>query len=383
MNKLTAEQRIQRAHVRLMSHPATMVFASAIMVGDTSVSDDIPTACTNGRDRVFGRAFVEKLNDAELNGLILHELLHVVYQHTWLWRHLWKEDADIANIAMDYVVNQEIKTLEKKHRDFIQLSDGGFYDPLYEGMDTGEIYRLIRLECQGKEGKQRRGNVDEHNFDELTDEEKAAAGAEIDQAIRQGALMASKMGGEESRLIGELTAPKIDWREQLREFMSAVSQGHDDSTWRRPNRRWLGEDLYMPSSISESMGSLVVGIDTSGSVSGPMVSAFLSEVVGICQNVMPEVLHLIECDATIQSHKVFDQGSLDQLGAITELHGGGGTNMRVIFRYISQQNIKPEAIIILTDGMTPWPGELSCPTLWAITEKHITAPVGTTIHLEL
>lgn len=383
MNKLTAEQRIQRAHVRIMGHPATMAFSGVIMVGESVVRDDIPTAMTNGRDVYYGRGFVESLTDQELVGLVLHENLHKAYQHTWLWRHLWKEDADIANIAMDYVVNQEIKTLEKKHRDFIQLSDGGFYGPLYEGMDTGEIYRLIRLECQGKEGKQRRGNVDEHNFDELSDEEKQQVGAEIDLAIRQGALMASKMGGEESRLVGELTAPKIDWREQLREFMSAVSQGHDDSTWRRPNRRWLGEDLYMPSSISESMGSLVVGIDTSGSVRGPMVAAFLSEVVGICQNVMPEVLHLIECDATIQSHKVFDQGSLDQLGAITELHGGGGTNMRAIFRYIAQQSTKPEAIVILTDGMTPYPKEIPCPTLWAITDRYTQAPVGTTIHLEL
>ena len=139
----------------------------------------------------------------------------------------------------------------------------------------------------------------------------------------------------------------------------------------------------MPSSVSESMGSLVVGIDTSGSITGSMVSAFLSEVVGICQNVMPEVLHLIECDATIQSHKVFDQGSLDQLGAITELHGGGGTDMRVIFDHVKQNNIKPEAIVVLTDGYTDWPEELPCPTLFAITTKGVTSPIGNTIHLEL
>jgi predicted metal-dependent peptidase len=282
-------------------------------------------------------------------------------------------------MAADYIINLEILDLSKKHRDLLQLPQCGLVDEQYRGMDTGEVFR--RLKDQGGDGGA--GGFDIHNFDELSDEEQQQVGAEIDQAIRQGALLAGKMGGEESRLLGELTAPKIDWRGQLREFMSAVSQGHDDSTWRRPNRRWLGEDLYMPSSISESMGSLVVGIDTSGSVSGPMVSAFLSEVVGICQNVKPEVLHLIECDATIQSHKVFDQGSLDQLGAITELHGGGGTDMRVIFRYIAQQNIKPEAIVILTDGYTPFPEELPCPTLWVITDRYIQAPVGTTIHLEL
>jgi len=376
---LTAEQRIQRTHVRLMGHQATMAFSGLVMVGTSEVRDDIPTAMTNGRDRFYGRDFVGTLTDQEVVGVVLHELLHVAYQHAWLWKHLWKEDAKLANMAADYVINLEILDLSKKHRDFIKLPECGLVSEEYRGMDTGEVYRRLKEDGDGGSG----GGFDEHNFDELSEEEKQGLSAEVDQALRQGALMAGKMGGEESRLIGELTAPKIDWREQLREFMSAVSQGHDDSTWRRPNRRWLGEDLYMPSSISESMGSLVIGIDTSGSVSGPMVSAFLSEVVGICQNVMPEVLHLIECAATIQSHKVFDQGSLDSLGAITELHGGGGTDMRVIFEHVKQNNIKPEAIVILTDGMTPFPEELPCPTLWAITERSIESPVGTTIHLEL
>ncbi len=378
MSTLTAEQRIQRAHVRIMGHPSTLAFSGLVMVGTSEVRDDIPTACTNGRDVMYGRGFVEGLSDAELTAVVLHENLHKAYSHAWLWKHLWKEDAKLANMAADYVINLEILDLSKKHKDFTKLPDCALVDEQYRGMDTGEVYR--RLKDQGEEGG---GGFDEHNFDELTDEEKEAVAAEIDQAIRQGALMAGKMGGEESKLIGELTAPKIDWREQMREFMSSVSQGHDDSTWRRPNRRWLGEDLYMPSSISESMGSLVNGMDTSGSVNGPVASAFVSEFVAICNIVMPEVLHLIECDATIQSHKVFDQGSLDQLGAITELHGGGGTDMRVIFDYVVKNNLKPEAIVILTDGYTPWPKEIPCPTLWVITEKHITAPIGTTIHLEL
>ena len=377
---LTAEQRIQKSHVRLMSHPATMAFSGLVMVGDSKVDDKIPTACTNGRDVMYGRGFVDSLTDPELTAVVLHENLHKCYQHAWLWKHLWKEDARLANMAADYVINLEILDLSKKHKDLVTLPDCALVSEEFRGMDTGEIYRRLKDQNEGGEGQQ---GFDEHNFDELTEEEKAQVSAEIDQAIRQGALMAGKMGGEESRLISELTAPKIDWREQLREFMSAVSQGHDDSTWRRPNRRWLGEDLYMPSSVSESMGSLVIGIDTSGSITGSMVSAFLSEVVGICQNVMPEVLHLIECDATIQSHKVFDQGSLDSLGAITELHGGGGTDMRVIFNYIVQQNIKPEAIVILTDAYTPWPEELPWPTLWAITTTGLTSPIGTTIHLEL
>lgn len=375
---LTAEQRLQKTHVRLMSHPSTMAFSGLVMVGESKVVDDVPTACTNGRDVMYGREFVASLTDQELVGMVLHENLHKAYQHAYLWKHLWHENPKLANQAADYVINVEVKDLEKKHSSFIKLPECGLYDPRFRGMDTGEVYRILKEE--GGEGE---GGFDEHSFDELTEEEKAEVQSEVDQALRQGALMAGKMGGDESRLIGELTAPKIDWREQLREFMSAVSQGRDDSTWRRPNRRWLGEDLYMPSSVSESMGCLVVGIDTSGSVTGELVSNFLSEVVGICQNVLPETLHLIECDATIQAHTVYDHTTLDSIQSKKTLSGGGGTDMREIFKLVATNNLKPEAIIVLTDGMTPYPDTLEYPTLWAITEKHITAPVGTTLHLTI
>ena len=377
--KLTAEQRIPKVHVRMMGHVATMAFSSVFMVGESKVVDDVPTACTNGRDVMYGRGFVDSLTDQELAAVVLHENLHKCYQHAYLWKHLWKQDPKLANMAADYVINLEILDLSKKHRDLLKLPECGLVDEQYRGMDTGEVFR--RLQEQG-DGGGSDGGFDEHNFDELSDEEQEAVGAEIDQAIRQGALLAGKMGGEESRLISELTAPKIDWREQLREFMSAVSQGHDDSTWRRPNRRWLGEDLYMPSSISESMGCLVVGIDTSGSITGELVSSFLSEVVGICQNVQPEVLHLIECDAKVQSHKVFDSASLSGVESIRELHGGGGTDMREIFKLVATNQLKPEAIIVLTDMETPFPTEVPCPTLWASTSKHIKAPVGATICLD-
>lgn len=373
---LTAEQRLQKTHVRIMGHQSTMAFSGLIMVGTSEVRDDIPTAMTNGRDVMYGREFISSLTDQELAGVVLHENLHKVYQHAYLWKHLWQENAKLANQAADYVINVEIKDLEKQYPAFIKLPECGLYDKRFRGMDTGEVYRILK-----EEGGAGEGGFDEHSFDELTEEEKAEVQSEVDQALRQGALMAGKMGGDESRLIGELTAPKIDWREQLREFMSAVSQGHDDSTWRRPNRRWLGEDLCMPSSVSESMGCLVVGIDTSGSVTGELVSNFLSEVIGICQNVLPETLHLIECDATIQAHTVYDQTTLDSIQSKKTLSGGGGTDMREIFKLVATNNLKPEAIIVLSDGLTPYPDTLEYPTLWAITEKHITAPVGTTLHL--
>lgn len=311
--KLSAAQRVERTHVRLMGHKATMAFSSIFMVGDTKIVDDIPTARTNGRDVEYGEPFVDSIDDRELAGVVLHENMHKVYQHAWLWKHLWVDDAKLANMSCDYVINLEILDLSKKHPDLLTLPAMALLDEQYRGMDTGEVFRKLKEQGEGQGQGQGQGGFDTHNFDELSDAEAEATSNEVDQALRQGALLAGKMGGDESRLIGELTAPRVDWREQLREFVSSVTQGRGDATWRRPHRRWLGEDLYMPSPVTESIGCVAVAIDTSGSVRGELVSAFLSEVVGIGQNVAPETLHLLQCDYIIQSHKVYDQTSL-QIG---------------------------------------------------------------------
>ena len=71
--QLTAEQRLTKAVVDIMASPKYVALAGVLMVGKREVSDDVPTACTNGRDEMYGRAFIEGLSDAELRFLVLHE----------------------------------------------------------------------------------------------------------------------------------------------------------------------------------------------------------------------------------------------------------------------------------------------------------------------
>jgi len=378
VNKLTSEQRVQRAHVRMMAHKATVAFSSILMVGRTDVTEECPTAYTNGRDVTYGKAFVEGLEDKELNAVILHENLHKVYQHHWLWKHLWKENARLANISADYVINLEILDMSKKYPDFIELPKMALVDEKFRGMSTQEVFDKL------KEGGEGQGEgFDVHDFSDLSPEEQEVLSKEIEQAVRQGALLAGKMAGDQHRSFDDLMKPKVDWREQLREFMSAVSTGKDDSTWRRPSRRWLAQNVYMPSTISESMGPLLVAVDTSGSIQDRQLASFLSEIIGICESVTPEALHLIEVDAKVQEHQVYDRENFGSLMCKRSFKGGGGTDMRQIFSFIEERNIKPEAVVVLTDGYTPWPSSLSVPTLWAITERDVTAPVGSSVYLEI
>ncbi len=250
---LTPMQRVQRAHVELMGHPETMAYAGVLMVGKYEVRDDVRTACTNGIDCKYGSAFIKDMTDSDLRGLIIHENLHKVYQHMFLWQHLYEEDGSTANKACDYVINLEIDSIDKRTHGFITLPKGGLLDHKYVGMDSQTVYNMLREdkdEDDDSGGEGDGGGFDEHDWQsgkDMSQEDIEQVAKDINQAIRQGQLMAGKLGGNQSRELGSLIEPKIDWREQLREFVSSTAVGKDMSTWQRVNRRWLQHDMYMPS----------------------------------------------------------------------------------------------------------------------------------------
>jgi predicted metal-dependent peptidase len=160
-----------------------------------------------------------------------------------------------------------------------------------EELGRREIRALLRQaqdDPSGGDGEGDGAGMDEHDWDgagEATPEQVQARAQEIDRALRQGEMLAKKRGdgaGNSDGIIGDLLAPKVDWREQLRDFVREQCQGRDESTWRRPNRRYMAQDIYMPSSISERVGELVVGFDTSGSCfSGTVIQKFVAELPAV------------------------------------------------------------------------------------------------------
>lgn len=384
---LTAEQRIERCHIDLMKSPQFVAYSGILMIGETKVDDNIPTACTNGKDVKFGRGFVQSLNDAQLRGLILHEAKHKMYRHLLTWKHLHKQDPMRANMACDYVINLEIQDESEKSNKFVVLPDGALLNEKYRGLNSAEVFALLPENEGGIGGDGDGGGLDEHDWEGaegLNDAEKTALAKEIDQAIRQGAILAGKVGGNIDRSFTDLMSAKVDWKEALREFVSSVSQGKDDSTWRKPNRRWLQHDIYMPSTVSESMGRVVVAIDTSGSIYGEVLNRFVSEVASVMQNMNPEQVDLLYWDCEVAGHEVYGLNDADRMTASTKPKGGGGTSPSCITRYMAKHKIDPVCAIILTDGYVgkDWGGNWNCPTLWTITSD-IKSPIGQTIKIEV
>lgn len=386
--QLTSKQRIERARVALLRSPKWQHLAGILMLGETTITDTPGlTARTNGRDTEYGDAFVKSITDAQLQGLILHESFHVMYKQLTVWVRLWQEDPDLANRAADYVIN--IPILDAGH----ELPPGGCVDMSFRGLDTQQVFRKLQQQGQqgrGGGGKPGDGEGDGEGFDEhdwkgaqeLTKAEQQELVREIDAALREGAILAGRAGGKLDRNIGELLAPKIDWREALREFVQTAIKGNEYSTWRRPNRRHLHNDVYLPSSLSDTMGHMVMGIDTSGSVGGREMAAFIAEVVGVCNTVEPEKLDLLYWDAAIAGHEHYDGAQCKDLAATTKPRGGGGTNVCVVFDRIKKEGWTPQCLVVLTDGYTPWPQQAPpYPVMWVMT-TNVIAPFGVSLRID-
>jgi len=408
--QLTADERLSKSIVAIMGNPKYTALAGVLMLGEKTIDEDCPTACTNGRDEKYGREFVEGLTDAELRGLVLHENYHKLYSHLTTWRHLYNINAQLANVACDYVIN--IKIMDDNKDGFATLPEGALLDDKYRGMDTAQVFNLLKKdmdeddeggatgtgggsgsgdnESEG-DGEQPSGagqgtGFDEHDWDgaqELSDEEKRELARDIDEAIRQGALAAGKMGASGNRDLDELMQPQVDWREVLREFIQTTCIGSDYSTYSRPNRRLMSQGIYMPSGISEQVEELVIAIDTSGSIGQSELTTFLSEVKGVCDTVKPAKVRLLYWGCSVVGDESYAMHELEQLVTSTKPKGGGGTDVTCVTEYMAKKSIKPQAAIVLTDGYlyAGW-GEWTCPVLWAVLDnKHALPDVGKAVHI--
>lgn len=392
---MTPMDKLKKAKVSILRHPRFCAFSGVISCGKTTIDPDLnpPTAATNGFDYRFHPTFVDSLTEPQLRLLILHEAVHAAGKHLTMWRRLWERDRRLTNVAADHFVNLALMDMDKGEGFLAMPKEGIQPEPKYRGWNIEQIFNdLMQKSKQGKGKGQGSGGgdggMDSHDWEAAQDvpkEVQEARAQEIDRALRQGEMLAKKRGngaGNSDSVIGELLKPKVDWREQLREFVQQQCAGRDESTWRRPNRRYLGDNVYMPSSISESVGPLVIGFDTSGSCfDSGTVTRFVSELQAIVDTVSPEAVRVVCWDWEVRTDQTFDQGQFDVPGL--KIRGGGGTSGHVLFDHLRKTEARPAAVIQLTDGEVGDFGHYDVPTLWVITNPRINAPWGQTVHLEV
>lgn len=409
---LTVEQRLKRAHVALMRHKETALYAGTLMLGTSEVVDSGITAYTDGINKKYGRKFVENIckEDKKLNALVLHEALHVVFRHLTHNHDLFVKDRRKANKAADYVVNDIIHNI--KDKELVELPEGALLDSKYHNMNMREVFRLLDDEeggggsggkgeggsgqCEG--GSDRGlggsdtqsngdGTLDDHDFEKFsgkTVEELKEMENMVERALREGALLAGRLGVDIPRSITELLDTKVDWRTELAEFVSAYTRGRDEFTWRKFNRRQLPNDIYLPSVENETVGEIIVAIDTSGSIGQVQINEFASELVSICDAVSPEAVRVLWWDTMVHGEQKFTE-NYSAIGQMLKPQGGGGTRVSCVSDYLNKHQINAECLLVFTDGYVEskpnW--SVSTPTLWFVTEnRHWTPPAGRAVIVE-
>lgn len=406
-----ATKRLKKAHVTLMRNPETCLYAGIIMMGNSYVDDNVPTAYTDGRDCVYGTSFIENLTDQQLAGLVLHEKLHIVLRHPIRLQGLFKKDPMLTNIACDFAANILIHDLKEK---CVQLPPGAMLDEMFRGWNVLKIYDYIKQQMppppppppggkQPPEGgggsgdkKSRKGekvtingkeytlgDTDEHDFEkigDMTPEELAKLERDINDELHQGGMLAGRLGAKVPRTIKELLAAKVDWRDALRDFWSAVIRGKDEFSWKSYDMRRYSMGMLLPVNISETVGEVIVAIDTSGSIGQRELSAFAAELVSLCNAVSPSSLRVLWWDTMVHGEQVFVD-NYDEIGSMLKPMGGGGTHVSSVSEYLVKHDARPEAVIIFTDGYVEQPIQWKhdAPTLWLITHNDsMTAPSGHT-----
>lgn len=370
---LSIKTRIERARSQAMRHPEFCLLSGIFMIGKVNISQTVKTACTDGVNTYYGEGFISGLNEQETNFLVLHEEGHKAFSHLFMYKHLHNIDPARANKAMDYFINGWIIDTDPTGK-FAKIPEGGLYKAEWSNKTIEEIFKLLDSEDEGGSGNgegKGGGPLDDHDWEgagELTEEQVDELGKEVEQALREGQVLVGKAKGNIDRRITDMLQPKIDWREVLRDFLNTIAAGKDQASWRQFNRRYVAYDLYMPSTISECMGEIVIAVDTSGSIDDAKLRQVVGELVSLAQSVNPSRLRVLWWDTSVSKEQVID-GDMSRIEHTLEPSGGGGTNPDCVSKYIIKKGYTPEAIIVFTDGYfggqaVEW--RTAAPTLWIV-----------------
>jgi predicted metal-dependent peptidase len=355
----------------ILDHP---FFASLLFSMDLIEDKTVKTLATNGEFIKYNPEYVAKLDISETIFVLAHETMHCVFQHM---HRRGGRDAGRWNIAADYVINDLLI------RDKVgAMPTGGLHNPdlVKQGNGTTEgVYNLIPESENGKGPGEPGGAMDEVQDAAQDQAGMAQKEAEMRVKIVQAANAAKscgKLSAGVSRLVKEFTKTRTDWHSVLRRFLSERTK--TDLSYARPRRRYLAEDIYLPSLLGEKMGSVVVAVDCSGSVDERLLKLFAAEIKAIHEDIQPSETHIVYFDSRVLKH---DQYSSEDSVEIQPM-GGGGTAFSPVFEYLSEHNIVPAACVFLTDLYCDDFGDIpDFPVLWA-TVGHEKAPFGEILKIQ-
>jgi len=371
---ITIDKITKARSILVLDHP---FFGSLALRLGLVEDNSFETASTNGTDIFYNSKYIESLTTREIVGLLAHEVMHLALGHGW---RQGSRKSKKWNVAADYTINENLIATG------FTLPKGALNDDRYKSLSAEEIYEQLPKEqpnSKPQKGKDKGKNNDDRTDlgkcgsilptkdEEEAKEMKAIWQAAVSQAVQlsKGALPASI-----EKQVQEIINPTVPWYILLRDFVEKTAR--NDYDWTRPSRRYIGQDIILPSLISEELPEIAIAIDTSGSINQKALSRFAAEASNVLGD-YDTTVRVIYCDAKVQKEEVFTRADFPMK---MKPIGGGGTNFCPVFEYIHKQHFTPACLIYFTDLCGRFPNEEpEYPTMWLTTTENKKAPFGKTV----
>lgn len=359
----------------------------------------VATMAVDGFNLYYHPAFVHKLTERELEGVVAHELMHCCFQHFTRRGH---RHPVAWNVAGDHVINLEL--LEAG----FTLPEKRLADPQFRNMTTEEVYdRLPIIEITMKggggvgdgEGKQ---GIDPGMCGGVLDTPGGAGKeAEAKQTWETNVRMAAEVARGQNagnvpsslrKLIDQLSKPKVSWKDLLRRFIDQSLT--KEVSYARLNRRSVAIGALLPGYVSDRLHHLVCFVDVSGSISYELAKAMVSEAAGALDQGTADMLTICYTDTDVVHVDTYVAGDVVKAGQ----YSGGGTAFSNAYAWLRGEatpaghepnDVEPSAVIFLTDlQVDDFGQEPECPVMWAVYSQEglydqlaQNAPFGTCIHV--
>lgn len=358
---------LKKAKITLMMQKNTSFYTSILFSLKQLITEEIPTAATDGRSLLINPGFFMNMPFNERITLLAHEVLHVALDHM---HRLGERDPKLWNVAADYVINGHLVKAG------YTLPKGGLHDIKYDGKSTEEVYDILYKKspselvnilkpCTNGSGAM--------NGQDIQYPKDAKPGQEVTQdevtaIILRAATNAKAAGDPPGCVPGEIEIslkrvinPPLPWHIILQNYLNDFTK--NDYSFKRPNRRFL-PDHYLPTAYSEALTHLAIAVDTSGSVSDKQFLTFITKIAEIQETIHPKKITVIAFDTKIKNVQELREDS-DPFKTL-KFTGRGGTAIGPVHEWV-QQN-KPNLMLIFTDGEFTWvdPKYKNCPLLWLI-----------------
>lgn len=366
---MNIERRIMKARAHLMlTQPFFGCLAMHLKLVEDTTYD---TLATDGDHLYYNPGYVEGISDAQLAGVVAHEVMHIAMDHITRRGH---RKMGMWNKACDLAINGQVLA-------HFELPDEPHHDPDLDGLSAEEIYRGLSDNeddtpspdgGQDQQGQDNRPGADPSGCGAVLDAAPAHDQAALDAVrqemktrVQQARMIARKKEGELSadteRLIDKMLEPQVDWRALFRDFIDARIV--TDFSWMHPNRRLIDQGIYLPGIVPDGTTHVVLAVDTSGSIDEAALNAFSAEIKAAFEDGAVEKLTVVYADTDVKGHAVFEAGDDFALKPI----GGGGTAFDNTFQWIEEHADDAVAVIYFTDlKCSRFGKEPHCPTLWAV-----------------